>query len=86
MLVKDAWYRIDGLVFRQSLNPGIEGVDRYRIWKVASEWLPVIRREVSRWNPKGVCSTQKLKSRRTPLVLAVFANRYVGEYNGDKKN
>ena len=36
LLKIDAWYRIDSLVFRQSLNPGTRSVDRYKIWK--SHW------------------------------------------------
>lgn len=47
--IERAWYRINRLVFQQLLIPGARGVDLYRVWKVTSEGLPIIKREVNLW-------------------------------------
>ena len=53
MLVKSAWYRINSLVLQQLLLPGVQGVDRYKIWEVASECLPIIKCELKLWANQG---------------------------------
>lgn len=41
--------KINNIVFQQLLIPGVQGVDRYKIWQVTSECLPIIKHEVGRW-------------------------------------
>lgn len=47
-LIKDAWYRINKLIFQQLLIPGVKGVDLYKIWQETSECMPIIKEEASR--------------------------------------
>jgi len=51
-ITEKAWKRINNLVFQQLLIPRAKGIDRYKIWQVVLECLPIIKHEVSLWKSK----------------------------------
>jgi len=52
-IAEAAWRSINNLVFIQLLIPGVNGIDRYETWRVASECLPIIKHEAI-WASRNV--------------------------------